>query len=258
MEPYTLEKYKKSRKVWIRVKIGIGVVLGVAFIGGVVYGIYFSPLATDFSLHVEGTDAITVDDFNAIGPMVLSFRLSKNILFLKTEEAQLYLLKKNPHLASVVVEKNIIRRAVTIHAQERKREMVWCVSSACYWVDATGVAFEEAPDIEGLLLVNVHDATRDSMTRGEKVIDSDNVIRIVDFVSALNDRAIPWMRVELKSKESYEAWVLLEQQTVIRISLRTMSQELIEAFFEVLRSIDIAKVDYFDLTVENRIYYKQR
>ena len=255
---YTPKKYRQARALRYRI-MWYGVALcAIGITGGILYGLFWSEYATKFSYAIEGTDVITSADFHELAPHVFSLRLPGNILFLNEERAEEYLQKSHAQLASVAVNKDLVRRMVSVRATEHARNTVWCDKENCYWIDDEGIAFDYATPSVGQLLVAIQDPEGPIVDIGIRVVSRNDLATIKEFADILKmngfvREAITRMRPELR-----EAVFTLYGGTDVRVSLKNPSRTVFEEFIRLAKTKNLSQIEYFDLTTENRIYFKKR
>lgn len=226
--------------------------------GGVFYAAFLSRYATVFSYRIEGTEIDFKKDFDELAPAIFGIRLPQNILFLNTEGAAALLREKYPQLASVAVHKDLTEKRVEISVSARSRDIIWCAPSQCYWMDKSGIIFEEAPETAGLLIVRINDVTKEEYAFGEMPLEPQRLARILRFVEVLRAHALGWDSITLKNRQMSEVVVLLAGGAEVRFNLLSTSDKLYDAFLKIASEVNMADIDYFDLTVEDRIYYRER
>ncbi len=123
----------------------------------------------------------------------------------------------------------------------------------CMWFDKNGIIFEEAPFVEGNLINNVDDLSGRSLNLGDLVLEEkfySNLFKIFDVLekSDLGIKSLKLERIELQE-------ILTESSPKIYFSLR-VDPGFTLAAIDSMKNIGLEKIEYIDLRVENRAYYK--
>ena len=159
-------------------------------------------------------------------------------------------------LAGATIEKDWLNRSINITVQERERLGIWCIDGEnCYWLDGDGVVFEEAPATEGSLILKVYDSQTADLRLGFPVIEDRFINNLTGILKNLGklDAAIRKISLDRKLQElkveTYEGADIL-------FSIRFDPAPNIESFQKLFETLDLRKIDYVDLRIDNRIYYK--
>jgi len=161
-------------------------------------------------------------------------------------------------LANVEVRKDYLNRKVTIILEERKRDVIWCLTKKeeCFWTDETGLIFSSAPLPSGSLIVKViRDHSDRELKIGDRVLDEELfgnlqlIFKLLDEV----DLSVSEFRIDdLKFKE---ATVITGGGPEIYFSL-LLDPQFGKSVINSLRgSSEWDIIRYVDLRVENRAYY---
>jgi len=166
-------------------------------------------------------------------------------------------------LALVTVKKRFIHN-IAIEAKLREKKGIACAEAGrtqCFYFDKNGVIFEESPEIVGATILLFHDNTvLDSSLPSEKytkeTVDFADNIKVklfektdvsVSYFVFLNDNG----DIEARTDKGFKIMMTTngqaeEQARVIKSVLENEIKDKISA------------LDYIDLRVENRAYYKLR
>ncbi|MBU6141632.1 hypothetical protein KGO95_00750 [Patescibacteria group bacterium] len=158
--------------------------------------------------------------------------------------------------AAATVDRSWLHQSITIAVQERDRLAIWCDSyQSCNWIDSTGMAFEDAPQTEGSLILTVNDLDQVHILPGEFVIGQrflGNLILILKELPSLHlpIRSLSYDgHLEELHAETYSGTKLL-------FSIRFDPTANISSLQTLEGTKDVAKLSTVDLRVENRLYYK--
>lgn len=151
-------KDRRRRMVWVRVAAGTSV---VALSLLLVFYVSHLPQITIASVGVKGTDLVSADALKGLvekkltGSYALIIPHNNTFLF-PLDSIRAESLKEFPSLAKINVERNGFN-ALTVTAEERKTEALWCgntaspsaSSTSCYRMDKGGFIFADAQTQEG-------------------------------------------------------------------------------------------------------------
>ncbi len=278
-EIYFDERQIRKRRRILKLKIYSGIVAFFILVAGAAYLIIYSPLFRIKNISVTQLNAAELEErqipYGAgekIDPENVIQDL-KNVLVKQSKFAGLLgfdnilvwkngnfeeIFKLYPQIAELTIEKDYFERQIGIIIRERQRKGIWCVNDSsdalkCYWFDKNGVLFEDAPSIEGNLINKVNDFSGRNLEIGAPVLAEklfSNLIEIFDVLekSDLNVKSLKLERIELQE-------VVSESSPKIYFSLRIDPSFGLSAL-ESIKNIGLEKIQYIDLRVENRAYYK--
>lgn len=168
-------------------------------------------------------------------------------------------------IRSVAVKKNF-PDTVNVKIEERTALIIWCANEACYVIDEQGFAYAEADfnsdELKENNLVKLIASGARPAAIGEQVFSAEyakfifNVRRIFkeDLHLETESEYVSKYRVseeiEVKTKEEWK--VYLSSRLSLEKSARTLKTFLEKEINEETRK----KLEYVDLRVENKIYYK--
>lgn len=234
-----------------------------------VYIFLFSPLFRIQAIEVSGNREVEV------GEIENKFNY-QNIFLITDNEIKDNLFKKIPKIADLEISKNLIKRTVKLIIKEREKLGIVCQLEigedpessdgageeqvkACFYIDKTGVIFEEAPQTSGSLILLIKDYSQRDFYLGKQVFKE----RIVNFISQAKEglfsetsiRSLDFNILSFPVKElkvmTSEGWYILfdlEREAENQIlALKVALEEKIE---------NRESLEYVDLRIENRIYYK--
>jgi hypothetical protein len=219
-----------------------------------VAGIILSPILKAREINVYGNKEINSE---AIKNNIQSI----NILLMTTNGLENKLLKNFPKIAAVEIKKNITKRTIAVTIIEREGLGIICKENTgnCFYVDKNGIIFEDAPQTSGSLILLIKDFSSEEFSLGKKILEEQIITSITDFRKNLFSQTnikINWFEIYTSPpKESKiitsEGWYLLLDLT--RDTEKQLSI-LKAALNEKIK--DRENLEYIDLRIENRIYYK--
>jgi hypothetical protein len=259
MEPFIDKKENRRRKKrFLRRVLFLSVCLFIGVVGGGVYLVVFSPFAEITAIDVRGTDQISKDEIiNTLTDIVSKKPFSawmgkENIFLWHSGDVEIgYTAAQTVHVA-----RNMVTRSVTITVEPREYYGVLCLASGeCAWFDHTGFLFDEAPDVEGQFIVKIIDRERDRVLPGDRVVDGalmENMKRSIEMMQEID---MPATHIELSRTFQEIRWRTFEGADIL-LSMRFDPSVSIQALQKFTEKISLANVEYVDLRVEGRLYYK--
>lgn len=258
MDIYLDQQQLRKKRTVFRIKLylaGFGIIL---FLIGVVYLMIYSPIFKVDGIKISGKDRLSDDMVLAIlRPMVARGQIS-NFLgwnnFLVWSSGKIDV--SGTALFSVNVKKDWLTRIISIDIKERERFGIWCVTGdVCYWLDESGIIFEEAPLTEGTLILKVYDKNNRPLTIGSKVIEDRFVGNLIKILTELKKLDLAIQKIVL-DRELQEVRADTYGGPAILFSIRFDPAVNVNSLKDLGKTVVIEKLNYIDLRIENRIYYK--
>ncbi len=162
--------------------------------------------------------------------------------------ANVWLVVRKPETASV------------LHALRREDFGMLCVKDPagaddCYVFDDEGVVFDSARVVVGDVIARVDDASDFRPALGAMLADPD-VWRNMAPVVAYAKEGLPANRMEFARAERELAVTLTDSGTKLYFSLQFDPSEHIRALKELSKAVPLATLEYADLRVKGRVFYK--
>lgn len=183
---------------------------------------------------------------------------SGNILFWRQPSFD-KLSSRLPLLADLELSVDWQSKKIIIDVRERAPAGVWCFGNyqPCYLFDENGYVFSFAPEISGSLILKVVDETGASPIFGKKIFSDDSQIK--DFFAVLavlkkNDFSVDYALV--KSIESRELIFKLGDGPLLKLNQEDSMAQSLSALAEKIKNLPLASLEYIDLTVPGRLYYR--
>lgn len=257
---------RKRRKVRLAFLVVSSLVASVVFL---VYSLFFSGLFSVKSVLVAGNEEISEEQVKNLTDNYLNktyllgyIKPFSNILFTSPEEIENFLRREFPIIGDVDVDKKLFAKALSIDIEERKIVGIWCKSEngSCFYFDKEGVLFKPAPRVIGDVFLIIEDGRwRDfKLTDGfddrallEKINLTKNILDEMSFI-AYDNFFLPQGSFEfwVKTKEGW--YIYLDKEADIANQLAALKKFLNEKLSPVRRQT----LQYLDLRINNRIYYK--
>lgn len=263
MQNYKDEFRAKKRKKIVFQSI-LFLIVCITSSASFVYLLFFIKLFDVRSVTVDVPDGLRLDVKSTVDGWLDSgfWKLTRrnNILFFKADELVSQLSKQFPKLEPIVIAKDL-PHALIISANERRPVGIWClVSEECFYFDKSGVAFSRAQPSTGFLLLNVNDRRPRELKLGEKVIAEDwltNITKAKELLAKIDinisEFVIPADLFDEFYVKTAEDWrILFSNSTDIARQIISLGV----LFKDKLLAEKRAGLQYIDLRIQDRIYYK--
>ena len=262
MQSYINEKQQKRKKLVLKIKIYSSFILLSLLTIGIAYLIIYSPLfqikninGGVFKGDIRNFDKIISELklFLATRSKIASILGTDNILIWKNQTEDF--LKYQPAIDNLTIEKNYLNRTIKINIDGKQKFGVFCSSIECWWFDKEGMIFKKASQVEGEIIYKINDLSRKKIEIGEIILTRklfDNAIKIL---KVLEETGLNIKTLNINGLELQEAYIESALIPKIYFSLR-FAPNLNNAVFQNLKEIGLQKIEYIDLRVENRVYYK--
>jgi hypothetical protein len=240
------------------------------FLGICGYLLIFSPFLAIGEIVIEGNEEISsVEILSAtekyLDGKILWYLPQNNFFLVNKGQIGVAIKDAFERLEVENIEKKFPDKLL-IKVTERKAELVWCSGGVCYFVEKSGLAYGGAIESEdelraGNFLVVVDDSSI-PVEIGRTKIDSD-YIKFIEEAGAMirNDLKLdPVESYHTPGVASKEMGVRTSEGWILKIGKDTSVDEtkkIIRTLFEKNLDEETRKnLDYLDLRVKGKIYYK--
>ena len=136
---------------------------------------------------------------------------------------------------------------------ERQRFAIWCVNNnqSCYWIDKQGIIFGEAPLTEGSMVPVIFDSRNDDLILGSSIEDERFVGNLMSVLENLDQTGFDPVKISFDGSLQ-ELRIDTSEGTILFFGVRYDSAKNIP----LIKNLGSQKLDYIDLRVENKIFYK--
>ena len=131
----------------------------------------------------------------------------------------------------------------------------------CFYVDGEGVVFEEAPLTFGALIVLVKDFSGDEISLGARIAEPKFIEFILDardWLAKNSDVSLAEFSIDKEDRQlrglTSEEWQIVFNESQTAAEQGFIIKKVLEQEIKDKRR----DLEYFDLRIENRIYYKYR
>ncbi|TSC75191.1 MAG: Uncharacterized protein G01um101444_37 [Parcubacteria group bacterium Gr01-1014_44] len=260
------EKYQQEKKRKIFRKVFLFLVLFFGLAGGTVYALFFSNLFNISEINISNSGFVKNQEIRSLVDSYLSqqklFIPRFNSIFLaNASQISAMINREFPAAENIKVKKRYFH-ALEISLDYKKAVGVWCYKTAdqCFYFDRSGAIFDAVTETSGSLLVNIMDEKGSFENLGQPAADPALVNLIFETKDRLEKIKIGVFKFVVPAEEDFR----LDIQTVEgwKIYLST-KDDLVRQFksLEVFLAQKItsekrSQLQYIDLTVPNRVYYK--
>jgi len=219
-----------------------------------IIGVLLSPIFKLKKISVYGNKEISSEE-------IKSSINSGNVLLLTTVGIENNLLKNFPKIAQAKIERSIFKRTIAVNIAERESLGIICKENTanCFYIDKEGVIFEKAPQTSGPLILLIKDFSSKEFFLGGKIFTEqimDSIVEIRENLTSstnikadwFENRTIPPKELKLVTPKGW--YILFDSTRDIKKQLSILKT----ALSEKIKTTD--SLEYIDLRIENRIYYK--
>ncbi len=221
-----------------------------------VYALFFSGWFLIKGIELSGNQEV---DEEEIRKTVGQF---SNILFSSSKEIEDSLKKNFPIIGRADVSKNFFNKRLSVRIDEREAAGIWCrhLEDQCFYFDKDGFLFKPAARFSGEAFLTIEDGRGkvldlagilDEKELIEKMNSAKRILDELKFIAYSNFFLAPGsFEFWIKTKEGW--YVYLDKESDIPTQLVAL-KKFLEEKLPVSRRQNL---QYIDLRVNNRIYYK--
>jgi hypothetical protein len=243
-----------------------------SFLGICVYLLFFSTFLDISKINIQGNQDISSVEISKVVEKTLEGNYLKCFprknFFLASEANIGSAVKSNFNRLEVGSIEKKFPDTLIVKVVERKAELVWCSGGVCYFVDGSGLAYEGASGTEedlraGNFLVVVDDSAI-PVDMGKTKISPDFIGYIEGANAMMRDdlKIEPAASYHTPGIASREVSVLTSEGWMLKISSEYSIDEakkIIQTLFEKDLNEEARKnLDYLDLRVKGKVYYKMK
>ena len=163
----------------------------------------------------------------------------------------------NIKFSSVVLHKNLLRREITLNATKREKLGIWCFLKNCFWFDkADGLLMEEAPIPDGQIVFKITEERSENPKIGDRVLPAELFANFKKILATAKELSLSLEVIQVSSALQ-EMRLKTNEKALLIFSLRSdPAISLLPALKKILNETPLQKINYIDMTVENKIYLK--
>jgi len=258
---------KKSGRLFDRILYWLCL---LAFIGGVVYVLFFSPWVLISKINVSGTQDLSTEDVsraikNELNGKYFNLVEKSNYFLVKKERLEQVLVENFKKIEKVKIDKKFPDQ-INIFIEERKEVLVLCNNDQCFIVDEKGIAYSDidlnnSAEISEYLLILKNENGRE-IKLGDFVFEADYAQYLLDIKYKLESDLGIKVEKEILTPQlisgdlrvkTLEGWMIYFDKNIpIGKELKMLDLILKDKLKEIKRE----DIEYIDLRTDNKIYYK--
>ncbi len=261
-----LRKKRKGRKVRFAFLVIFLLITLAVFL---IYALLFSGWFSVNQIQVSGNREVSKEEIESLASehinktYLLGYIRPFSNIFLTSSESIEHSLRKNyPIIERVNVNKVFLSKNLTIEITERESVGIWCKGDEdkCFYFDKNALLFKEASKFSGDLFLVIEDGRGRNFKPGDNFDDQELFEKINLTRNILDElKLIDYTNFFLPSG-SFDFWIetnfgwpiYLDKENDIPTQLVALKK-----FLEEKLSAEKQKtLQYIDLRVNNRIYYK--
>lgn len=228
------------------------------------YVLLLSPIFKIREIKVSGNRVVSNEEIrNSLNSFLFKKILvffNQNNLFLATgSKLRGIIISDFPRILSIEINKNIFEKTIGLEIVERKEAGIFC-SGECYYIDKDGVIFEKAPQTSGTLILTIKDNSERELEMGKNAIDKEFMAELInlreDLLNQLGLKVIDFIietdTLKDLKVDTNEGWyIVFNRGRDLKNQLQALTLVLEEKIKEGRKNLE-----YIDLRIENRVYYK--
>lgn len=260
-ERYSRRREFRKEKFWRKKMVFLWILFLILTLA---YVIFFSPLFEIKEIKISGNRVIGSEEIqNSLDSFlfekVLIFFNQNNVFLATRSRLAETLISDFPRIFSIEINKNVFKKTIDFKIIERKETGIFCKKD-CYYIDKKGVIFEEAPQTSGTLILVIKDYSEGEVEIGKNVIEKEFMTELIDLrsylLSQLGLKVLdftigpdPLKDLKIDTNEGW--YILFDKSQDLKNQLEALELVLEKKIKEVRKDLE-----YIDLRIENRVYYK--
>lgn len=191
--------------------------------------------------------------------------IGENILFAQTKPIEREILKK----VTQIKDAHIIRKlpgTIKVVIQEKTPVLLLLSGGTYYFLDNQGIAYEEASldSLPGIVLPVLKNSDQNThVTLGTRAVDNQFILFITETLKKLPSTASAQVvEIQIPSLETREAHFLLDKNWTLLMDTTRSADDQLDILKRLLEHTvtaqELQTLQYIDLRIPNRVYYKSR
>ncbi|MEK7078279.1 MAG: hypothetical protein AAB911_01790 [Patescibacteria group bacterium] len=139
---------------------------------------------------------------------------------------------------------------------------VLCRNENCFSLDKNGMTYADAGRMSGNLILTLEDKTERNIKLGDKFLGSEALAKLYFIKTSISrDLAIGLASVQTHDPNREDFDFITNQNWIVRVTLRENAYKTMETLKRTLEQIspsNIPLLEYVDLRISNKVYYKFR
>lgn len=232
-------------------------------ISAVFWLFFISPFFNIRNINISDDATVNRSDALNIISGTAPFGLSKNLLILSKSRLKEKLAAAFPAVTDIVIKKELFHTLI-INFQKRITSGIWCrpaddgsQGDKCYYFDKEGVAFANAPETEGSLILKIEDGSKNNVNLGGQVLNKNQINFIITFNDKINtNNKFKILEFKIKPNPSIDFEAVTDKNWLIYLDENqdpaTAANNLLTLTKEAIKNTDNLK--YVDLRIPNNIF----
>lgn len=227
----------------------------------IMWSFFFSPFFKITEIKLPENALVTNSDIYKIINNGAFLNFEENFFILSKSKIKSSLTATFPDLTDINIKKELFHSLI-IDFEKRVQIGIWCNNNDCYYFDKEGIIFKEASQTEGFLILKIQDFNQNEVFLGDKILTDAQLKFIMEFnrkVAENNQIKITEFKIGPSANSYLEAitnhgWsIYLNQNQDPALEANNLFTILNEAI-----KTDDSKLEYIDLRIPTRIFYKMR
>jgi len=260
------KEYRHMKKKKVAIKVALFFVFLLILIILLIYLFFYSSNFDVRNVQINGVNTIEIATIrfkidSLLDQTKWGIPIRSNIYFASAQSLEEKIIIDFVNVKSVDVSR-AGKHILIFDIEKRISSGIWCITpkEICYFFDSDGIAFEEIAKSSGYIYSYIDDYRDRTVNMGEEVEDKvwiDNVLlaqRTLQFGNiSINGFAIASDSFDTFSVKTAQGWdIKLSNQTNIALQL----ESLFSFLKNKIKPEELENLQYVDLTVKDRIYYK--
>ncbi len=246
----------KSKRQW-RISVFVRPVAYTVVFVAVVYVVIISPVFQIRTIKVKGNSVVTTGDIQHIVEGGLnSSPLSRNILFLDTNQLVSELKGQNQQIASVEIGKQF-PSTLQVIVHEQAPALLWRTGTSTYVISDDGHAYSQTQQA-GPGLITITDTSNVPISLGQAVVPGQFVQFVKAMQTKLSGLGIGVTQLTVGETTS-EVMVATNAGYSIRFdTTRSIDDQIadLKATLDTLKKQNKKATEYIDLRIPGKVFYK--
>ena len=268
-----IREKRKRRKVRVAFSVISFLTALVIFI---IYALFFSGWLSIKEIQISGYKEVPEPEIRNLIDGYLNKRYLlnyikpfSNIMFASSETIEHSLEEKFPIIGKVNVDKYLSNKNLTVEINEREAIGIWCRNESdsstgseqvCFYFDKEGVMFKPALRFSGEIFLTIEDGRSRDFNLADKFDDKELFEKINLARSILDELKFIGYSNFFLPQGSFDFWIKTKEGWYIYLDkendISTQVVALKKLLEEKLPESRRQSLQYIDLRVNNRIYYK--
>ncbi len=137
---------------------------------------------------------------------------------------------------------------------------VLCRNENCFSLDKNGIAYADTSRMSGNLILTLEDKTERNLKLGDKFLDAETLAKLYFIKSSVaQNLGIGLTSAEIQETNLTDFDFMTDQNWILRVTLRENVYKTMETLKRTLEQIgqsNIPLLEYVDLRIPNKVYYK--